>query len=126
MPDQLLGYNLATRFGPCIDNFLKSEDYFALRPSRSAWQQKKEATEIRTAAEEHRETKETDSKAEGERMPSTRPAPGAGHLEEAQQQAEAAAATLIERKFKEPANLEVQAAVCCGVVVACAGAIIIR
>lgn len=28
-------------------------------------------------------------------------------LAEAQQQAEAAAATLIERKFKEPANLEV-------------------
>ena len=30
-----------------------------------------------------------------------------GLLAEAQQQAEAAAATLIERKFKEPANLEV-------------------
>lgn len=30
-----------------------------------------------------------------------------GLLEEAQQQAESAAATLIERKFKEPANLEV-------------------
>ena len=30
-----------------------------------------------------------------------------GVLEEAQQQAESAAATLIERKFKEPANLEV-------------------
>lgn len=33
--------------------------------------------------------------------------PRSGHLQEAQQQAEAAAATLIERKFKEPANLEV-------------------
>lgn len=32
---------------------------------------------------------------------------GLGPLEEAQRQAEAAAATLIERKFKEPANLEV-------------------
>ena len=32
----------------------------------------------------------------------------AGVLEEAQQQAESAAATLIERKFKEPANLEVR------------------
>lgn len=35
------------------------------------------------------------------------PSPSTGLLEEAQQQAEAAAATLIERKFKEPANLEV-------------------
>lgn len=33
---------------------------------------------------------------------------GLGHLEEAQQLAESAAATLIERKFKEPANLEVR------------------
>ena len=32
---------------------------------------------------------------------------GLGPLEEAQRQAEDAAATLIERKFKEPANLEV-------------------
>lgn len=35
------------------------------------------------------------------------PAAKLGLLEEAQQQAESAAATLIERKFKEPANLEV-------------------
>lgn len=33
---------------------------------------------------------------------------GQGVLEDAQKQAEAAAATLIERKFKEPANLEVR------------------
>lgn len=32
---------------------------------------------------------------------------GQGALEEPQRQAEAAAATLIERKFKEPGNLEV-------------------
>lgn len=32
---------------------------------------------------------------------------GQGGLEDAQRQAEGAAATLIERKFKEPANLEV-------------------
>lgn len=36
------------------------------------------------------------------------PPAGMASLEEAQREAEAAAATLIERKFKEPANLEVQ------------------
>ncbi|CBJ33864.1 conserved unknown protein [Ectocarpus siliculosus] len=40
------------------------------------------------------------------------PSPSTGLLEEAQQQAEAAAATLIERKFKEPANLEDIAEMC--------------
>ncbi|CAN0113680.1 unnamed protein product [Ectocarpus fasciculatus] len=43
-------------------------------------------------------------------MPQT--SPSTGLLEEAQQQAEAAAATLIERKFKEPANLEDIAEMC--------------
>lgn len=43
-----------------------------------------------------------------DRMPQQALSPKrSGLLSEAQQQAEAAAATLIERKFKEPANLEV-------------------
>lgn len=36
------------------------------------------------------------------------PSAGMAPLEEAQREAEAAAATLIERKFKEPSNLEVR------------------